>query len=123
MADISTKYRKSNNPHAVDSPSGNGHSLRRTGNPGAHVISGPNGNAGGLNSNESANALVQTARTFGNLQLYAEADRVFMDAAKNAPFASNADQLKLTQATTYYHAGHFYQAWQVFQEVFAAVGQ
>jgi tetratricopeptide (TPR) repeat protein len=123
MADISTKYRKNSNPHAIDSPSGNGRDLRRTGNPGAHVISGPSGNAGGLNSNESAKVLVQTAHSFGNLQLYAEADRLFMEAAKNAPLALNANPQKLAQATAYYQAGQFYRAWQVFQEVFAAVGQ
>jgi len=68
-------------------------------------------------------ALVEQARTFGHFGLYAQADRVYLEAAENARFNSDAERNLLAQAKADFEADRFQEANRVFQKLFEAVKQ
>lgn len=124
LAEISAKYRAPAPPKTDNSkPRVLPRGPKRAGMLDAPLVGGPGGSFDGPDSKESGSALVATARAFGNEQLYAQADRAYLEAAANPHVVSKADPRKLAQATALYRASQFYEACQLFQEGFAAVNQ
>jgi hypothetical protein len=124
MADVSSRYRAQSRPQGADSHQRvTGHGLKRTEDSDTHIVRGHDVISDTASLGEDGSALIEAARAFGQRELYAQADRVYLEAARDPAVASKAERQKLAEATALYRADRFYEASQLFQQSFAAVNE